>query len=153
MKKTILSLTIVILAIFTSRAQLVGTIENGNAIITLDINQALTGWSNFLNTSSNLVITFNNMEIREDNNGYLLVASGTNNSGVATKSTTRLMVEDNLISVMMYNGGSKTTCTSQSCASDPLGCIPYSTLSGCTPCKIGSKDCVKSVTNGLLWDE
>ena len=117
----------------TSRSSAIGQIVNGTPKFTGNATAILTSWNNSL---PGLNPNLTQLSISQNLEGaYIIVATGDE-----YKSTRLLQLDGTVLS---YNGGSGTTCTTKSCSHDH-GCEV--TVDGrCSPC---SGDCTKT-SSGL----
>ncbi len=123
--------------------QVVGKLENGNPIVTIDKGRAISALTSNLRRFSGLEVQFTDVRISGRDNKYWLIFSG----GLQ-KSTFPLRVEGTLL---VADG--KVTCTTSECIDGSEGCIPEENVTTgnwiCTPCANRGK-CTKTVSTQSL---
>lgn len=117
-----------------SQTSVIGKIQDGIPIITIDEERMLNNWQNNLKTTSKINATFNSVAILEIDGNYYLRATG--NEFVSTV----LLKYDRTENSFVAEG---ITCTSQTC-STTNGCIPDGKTK-CTGCTLN--DCTKTVSS------
>jgi opacity protein-like surface antigen len=146
--KKIALMTIMAVAIvsYNTSAQVykvVGTLNNGTPVKTVDTAQMLSALNSKLLSLSGIDAQLTNAVIISINGSYYLKFTGS-----AYKSLFRIIVEGTTL-----KADASTTCTTSDCASEPHGCEP--TLGSgtiyCSPCANNGK-CTKISSTGSLLD-
>lgn len=143
MKKNIVFAFFMILCLnYSLKAQLVlvGKLDNDKAVITLDKGKMISSYNDGLMKASNIDGRFTAVDIIKGYNGeYYLVFAG-----ASWKSVFATTLQDKSFFV-----DPRLSCTTEDCASEPLGCVPL--LTSCTPCKNKGK-CTKSISSVAMFE-
>lgn len=155
MKRIILMSVFALVAMFsfkTASATVIGKMVDGVPQITINKENVLQRWNEFLLADGNIDARLENLEIVKRNGDegdkYLLIAKGRE-----YKSSILIEFDEETGSFMFTNGnggvigGGTLTCTTKACSTSS-GCEAYP-ISGCSPCK---GDCSKSTTCPHLCD-
>lgn len=134
----------------------VGKIINNENVITADINKLKSNWAKFIADNSDLELTYNSIEIIENETGIFLKGIDTDNNAT---SIIELTIEDGVIYEAYTDTGAGGECTVTCSGCESTGpssskeCIPHKGDEGyyCTDCSKGT--CTKSTTcNDSLED-
>lgn len=141
-------LTFLSLSFFTveSNAQsyldgVIGTISNGQTILTMNENATKSSWAQMLKTEADIDVVFQTLEIKKEDTIYYLVARDSDRS---VNSVVELVIQGGDLVVARSDGDTTTVTCSGNCIS---GCDPFKLNENwkCTPCQ-NTMDCKKTVT-------
>ncbi len=123
----------------SSNGQLVvGKLEGGKAILTIDKSKLLAAYNTNLLKQSNIDGKFTEVSIKcNESNLYFLVFQGG-----SFKSTFSVVERQGILSAL-----DGTSCTTSDCATDPTGCVPVG--NSCTACSNKGK-CTKTISSASL---
>ena len=119
---------------------LVGKLENGSVILTVDKAKMLATYNANLLRLSDIDAKFSDISIRSSSDKqYILAFKGDTyrSSFLVTENNSNLYAADNI------------SCTTSDCASEEFGCTPRVSGVSCWPCNNKGK-CTKTVSNGSL---
>lgn len=148
MKKIILAFLAMLLFGVTYSQQtlkVIGNLENGNAVLTINKGLAIAALNANLRKYSGLNVNHTDVKILKRDNKYVLVFSGG-----SARSSFGVKVEG---TELLVDG--KITCTTSDCASEEYGCVPEQNVSTgnwvCSECANKGK-CTKTTSSDSLID-
>ncbi|MBC7534243.1 MAG: hypothetical protein H7258_00950 [Ferruginibacter sp.] len=121
---------------------LVGTLQNGTAVLTVDMPKMLATYNANLLKMSGIDGKFTDLTIKTTSDKqYFLVFKGAiySSSFRVTAISSNLYADDGI------------SCTTSDCASEDFGCTPKLSGAGCYPCSNRGK-CTKTVSSVSLLD-
>ena len=125
--------------------QTVGRIENGQPVLTINKEQAISRYTRNLKDRSNIEARFTDVKIVAYNSeSYALVFTGARYS---SSFGMRKMGQNNLVANLT------TSCTTSECITETMGCVPNyngGDVAGCRPCSNGGT-CTKTVSSTSLF--
>jgi len=122
---------------------LVGVLENGEAILTIDKTKTLKNYNATLLKLSGIDGKFTDLSIKTTSDKqYFLVFKGK----IYTSSFIVTQVDSKLFAL------NTISCTTSDCASEPFGCTPSSNGVSCFPCNNKGK-CTKTVSSDSLLSD
>ena len=121
----------------------VGKILNGEATLTMDVNQIKSNWASAIAANSNLNLSFESITIQEKNSVFFLVGKDSRNT--ATSVIELILDNGNLYEARISGGSTTVTCSGCEDSTTAGECEPKKEGDGylCTPCS--KNTCKKTV--------
>ncbi|MCZ2130832.1 MAG: hypothetical protein LC109_11280 [Bacteroidia bacterium] len=126
----------------SQKRTLIGYIENGNAVLSIDKSKMLSTYNSKLLKLSGIDAKFSDINIKSttDKQYFLVFKSAT------YLSTFSVIAENSQLFAVVT-----ISCTTSDCASEEFGCTPKVSGVACWPCNNKGK-CTKTVSNDSLID-